>query len=1065
MQTCLGVQLIERKTIDTQKEVKSKGRQIFRNASVAVRNVPWQNVVKNKTVPVFINDFAKLLKQIVEEKQPLTSDIISRFSNESKLLWNYVNKIDPQNKKIYSVFERETNNVEEVWKTYGDSFLSSFRWISKGLLKFVINLMDVIKIAVIEMGSRVGLILNQMFDRGHQIVIETILYSFTAIMEVTISNPSATSGYAKSIGVEMFSYLSAIDKKYYLQLKPVADTTDNYDIVQWFAIAMKNLEMVTLSGMQTIMMTCIESLNSILEYITDMLSPGFDIATYETEVKELKEFAQELSEDENILQERRDALSVAIQNMDKQSNYLPKNGVVSPHLVALLLRQIYYRQTPDTCVGKRVVEQRLGSAAEEITTRLFEAHELLRIEIQLALRNTSVAAENIEGFWNWCGGKKKKPLKDDDDDNKDKKELKEETPEELESRLKLERIQREKTEREARAEANGLFDIPPNDAAYNAKELELMEELEKAQNDLNRIRGAYGRDIEELNNNNNTYTVRAVQEAREQYRSGKGKTQQISRRLKVQTDLGKQAVLQIGYGGDLQDLVNQIQWELRYIRRQRQNIEHTINTRQNRYFMYVLGLIMFGGFFYSCYYFMEQLGNACGTSWDKMGEAAQATGNYAIFQLWKDFYDENTLWYMPNMVQAVLRPPSPMLLRKIAANGLHELNTYVDAGYGPFMDFIYRYSVAIQDIAVTATNEEIKVLANFANSAIQTAASNPTAPAAIRENAVVAIKTIISASNSMFFQGQIPSTLQSIIGALRNDAAAVLGGVSAAWRHFYPSPGSYVSPTGFLKLVTDGANENMVTAVKSLFKAYINIGLGFPATLVVCLFGICRWAATYSTGAFNMVPQTGIILTGTIAALDVIVNQMFEVIKTGAADVSTAQAFRIASILGIAAWCFGFSPWGWVAGMLQRAAQFSRSRVQGPLPVLPPPATPQPTNPIPSLQPAPIQQPPSYTVTDQQYERALVAREQELQVNARQPPPIILNNNNETTSEEEEEEEEDKKKKTYVPPARLKSCIICSNQSAFICSHCDTNQYCSRACARKDWSVIQKDHVSLLKKK
>lgn len=1060
----LMFQLLERKTIDSQKIIKSRGKSLFKDVEKAILTISWKSIVDFAEPVNFISPLGKLLNKI-EKNQKLVGKDVKMLEELSSNMIDYLYQMDKKNQTTYAKMKAETNALNRVWEQYGSNSMISVKWLSKGLRLVLNALENAQREAMQNTGYIVGQILEQCFYSGETFATEAILFSFMTIFESTVSSPTPDFEYPRKVGIEMYYYLDRVTDNHlkYAKNVNIQGLSNHRGVINWFATSMKTVPEITIIGINNIMLSCIESLQFMFDYYMGLYGKEFSIASYETETQKLREIAIELMESDEVSIERKERLKKAIYEADRVSSaVVPKPGTVSPHLVAHLLRQLFFQEKIDFAVGQQVLKQRFGPAFTNIIGGAFESHELLRQEIHLAFltRDLPMDSKKIEGLWDWLFGKDKpKPNEPVVEPVvlPDQNEIEEEE-------IRLRRWERIKSRR------LGGQDLPPTEEARNKYRDRLLIIRRDLQDNLRMEQAKIRRQLQGIENDNNTTTVEVMEIQKRSYKPGQ--TRAILKAGESVRKIGDQAVEYTTMRAqELEDQIEQVDWEIAGIDNDASWDEFRLTTIEKRWMFVVLGLIGVGSILYLGHGWYSQAAQVATTTWEAMQKQAYKDNAGAVFEILKSHWETN------QGIQATTKIATVHELKDVANALLYKLVVFAPKTPEIFLQFIEPYGIMLQGIIVGTRDDNLRQMAIMANEQIIRAATK--FKPGVQRAAVNAIHKVMLVSVQQLMDGQLPSNLDTLLAGLKNIPVSMFSQIGSFWKAWKPSPSSFTSGAGLLSLVSTTASSTFVDAVKKNFIAYHHVVFGYMALVIIFAAAVARIIGISQMTAYNT--PAGVIktFTGFSLAFMAITNVMFDKISDATAANATVfwdNFMFLGPMLAIAASLMGFlSPFGMLTKAVQwgsnsfsgwRASRLQQQQQQQMTAI-----TQQQPEPTPISRPGTqaiedIVQPTS-TTSVRQRRTALVGLEDNQarmlsETIERRTYQIaaVPNNNNETTSAEEEEEE----KKPFVTPSELRSCIICSNQSAFICSHCDTHHYCSRACARKDWSVIQKKHISLLKK-
>lgn len=1058
----LSVDLIERKTVQTQNITKKKGKAIVKNVTETLIQIPWPNVAKSTTYPVSLLAFTKFLAHLTKESTKITQNDIRKFAHFASNLWDYIDQVDPNGKKIYLKLRSETDALSDLWDKYDTSSSAAVKWLGKAMVKVTKALADLQRTTMMNMGYITGSILEEWFYSGQVFATETILYSFMAMLELTISTPSFESNYMKSVGVELFHYLNGIPNEKYELVKnvPLGEFGGTHkDAVKWVAHSMKSLPMIVLIGLHNIMLRCIESLQTIMNYMTQLFDNDFKENAHDLDVGELKKIATGMIENDLVSNDKKDRLKFAIKQVDRVGKYIPKPGVVSPHLVALLLRQLYYGEEPDKCVGKDILKQRFGETAENVISGALESYELLRLEVELAFvtkdKNTP---QNVEGgFGDWCGRKK-----DEKDDPKGKEE---ETDEERDERLRKARFERKARERR-------LYELTIDQRSLEEHRKRLEDELaarriEKEREDF-RVKHA----IDDINNSNIEVNKEVNRVQLVEYKPGRN-TVALKEGGKAVRGFGEDTKLAVLKDSNvIQEEIDQIEWELRYIDTRIVENRNVLTQSEKRWTRNILMVCGIGMLIYFAWNYFSSIAEVTIASWEMLERKASASSSNSIFFLLKTQYEE----YQRSLGGVLPKEASVTALQHTAGRILHELNTYTPTTKVAFQNFIDKFGQTIQSIMLETNDVDFKQLATMANENIYNAFNAVEGDELINAQtvAIKSVQKVLTIAVEGLMKGQLPSNLSNLVSTLASVRNAAIAGVAGLWSAFKPSPSTYTSIHGLLQLSGTRASEGFVSSVGKQLTSQATTIFGVFIIFIIMVAGFARIFAIVGSSQYDTVIESGRVFTGTLIAagsvFDVIINRITEAtVANNAVYWETLQS--LVGPFALAAVVAGyFSPWGWLTSGISRAStaygnwvERKGIRQQQQTPALPAPQQQQqqtPALPAPQQQTPIVTLPSAETTTPAQRRSIHIsltekeAKQLAYQVDQRVYTPLV-----EKKDEEEEENESESDNDTSSGLRSNISCVICNERAKFICSHCNNKGYCNKVCASLDWSKQKNNHI------
>ena len=1053
----IGIELIERKSSQLEKKTKSKGKVLIKDVINTLSKVSWQNVANTSTIPVFLTPFTKIVTRILKESTKISRNDILKFAHFSTNLWDYIEKIDTNETKVYTKLKAETNALTQLWDKYDTSSSVVVKWLAKAMTKILKTLFDLQRTAMMNMGYITGSILQEWFLYGEVFATEAILYSFIAMLELTISTPSFESDYMRSVSVELFHYLDKIPNEKYDLVKTVSlgDFGGSHkEAIRWVANTMKSLSAVVLIGLHNIMLRCTETLNFIMSYITQIYESEFLENKHDLSIPELKKIATGLIQNDLVSEDRKNKLRFAIKQVERVDKYVPKPGVVSPHLVALLLRQLYYGEEPDMCVGKDILKQRFGETTENVVSGVMESYELLRLEVELAFvtkdRNVPTSVEG--GFGNWCG--KKKDNTNDEEDGDDV----EETPEERDNRLRQERYQRKASERR-------LYELTIDQRSLEEHRRRLEDEraskkIEKDREELRVIN-----DIKDINNSNlavnrEVYRVQLID-----YKPGKN-TVALKEAGDAARGFGTDALITVSQKLiTLGEEIEQIEWELLYIESRVAQNRNILTQSEKRWTRNILMVSGVGVLIYFAWQYFSNIAQVSVTSWETLANVASKYSSNSVFYLLKTQYEE----YQKNTVPAVA---SVMDLQNTANRLLHELNTYIPTDIIGFRNFIEKYGQTMQGIMLEASDANLKILATQANENIYSVMEAVGGEAIINAQklAIKSVHVVLSISIEGLMKGHLPSNLSNLVSALSSVKGTAVDMIASLWSVFKPSPSTYTSFTGLLQLSATRASGGFVESVgKQLTSQYTTV-FGVFIMYIIMVAGFARIFAIIGSDQYDTMIESGRVFTGTMIASATI----FEVIIKRIGEATTANAAvyweTLQSLVGplaLAATIAGFfSPWGWLTSGFSRASTAygnwieRRGIQQQKTPLLPAPQSQQQQTALlpASQQPNALTSAPSdrrsiqINLTEKESNKLAMSIEKR---NYDQIVPTKKESGEDSSSDDEDSSSDPDSGLTL-----LKSCIVCAEKALYICSHCKIKGYCNEICASLDWSKRQNKHIS-----
>jgi hypothetical protein len=1042
----ISIDLIERKTVQSQNIAKKKGKTIVKDVTKALSQIPWRNVARSTTFPVSLPAFTKFLAHLTKEFTKVTQNDLRKFTHFATNFWDYIDQIDPNEKKVYLKLRSETSTLSDLWDRYDTSSSVAVKWLGNAMVKVTKSLADLQRTTMMNMGYITGSILEEWFYSGQVFATETILYSFMAMLELTISTPSFESNYMRSVGVELFHYLNGIPKEKYEFVKDVSlgDFEGTHkDAISWVAHSMKSLPMVVLIGLHNIMLRCIESLQTIMNYMTQLFDTEFKENAHDLEVSELKRIATGMIQNNLVSEDKKDRLKFAIKQVDRVEKYIPKPGVVSPHLVALLLRQLYYGEEPDKCVGKDILKQRFGETAENVISGALESYELLRLEIELAFvtkdENTPQSVEG--GFGDWCGRKKETP-----DDPKGKEE---ETDEERDTRLRNARFERKAHERRLYA-----LTIDQRSLEEHRKRLEdelATRRIEK-EREIVRVTNA----IRDINNSNIEVNKEVNRVQLVEYKTGK--TVALKEAGKAVRGFGEDAKLAVLKDSkEIQEEIDQIEWELRYIDSRIVENRNVLTQSEKRWTRNILMVCGIGMLIYFAWNHFSSVAEVTVTSWEMLEKEASASSSNSIFFLLKTQYEE----FQRVVGGALPKEASAMALHHTAGRILNQLNTYTQTDKIAFKNFIDKFGQTIQSIMLETNNADFKQLAVMANENIYKAFNAAEGDEFINAQTVAlkSVQKVLTISVEGLMNGHLPSNLSNLVSTLASVKDAAIAGLSGIWSNWKPSPSTYTSIHGLLQLSATRASKGFVDSVGKQLTSQFTTIFGVFIIFIIMVAGFSRIFAIVGSSQYDTVIESGRVFTGTLIAagsvFDVIVNRITEAtVANNTVYWETLQS--LVAPFALAAVIAGyFSPWGWLTSGVSRAStaygnwverRGIQQKQQQQTPALPAPSPQQQTPALPSPETTTPAQRRSIhiSLTDKEAKQLAYKVDQRIY-----NPPV-----------EKKEEESESDDDTSSGLRSNISCVICAEQAKFICSHCNNKGYCNKLCAQLDWSKQNKDHIS-----
>lgn len=1048
----IGIELIERKSGQLEKKTQSKGKVLIKDVVNTLSNVSWQNVANTSAIPVFLTPFTKIVTRILKESTKITRNDILKFTHFSTNLWNYIEKIDPNRTKVYTKLKAETSALTQLWDKYDTSSSVVVKWLAKAMTKILKTLFDLQRTAMMNMGYITGSILQEWFLYGEVFATEAILYSFIAMLELTISTPSFKSDYMRSVGVELFHYLDKIPNEKYNIVKTVSlgDFGGSHkEAIRWVANTMKSLSAVVLIGLHNIMLRCTETLNFIMSYITQIFESEFLQNKHDLSIPELKKIATGLIQNDLVSEDRKNKLRFAIKQVERVDKYVPKPGVVSPHLVALLLRQLYYGEEPDMCVGKDILKQRFGETAENVVSGVMESYELLRLEVELAFvtKDRDVPNSVEGGFGDWCGKKKDKTNDELNNDNNIQ-----ETPEERDNRLRQERFQRKASERR-------LYELTIDQRSLEEHRTRLEDErtakkIEKDREELRVIN-----DIKDINNSNlavnrEVYRVQLVD-----YKPGKN-TVALKEAGDAARGFGTDALITVSQKLiTLGEEIEQIEWELLYIESRVAQNRNILTQSEKRWTRNILMVSGVGVLIYFAWQYFSGIAQVSITSWETLANVASKYSSNSVFYLLKTQYEE----YQKNTGLVLPAVASVMDLQNTANRLLHELNTYIPTDIIGFRNFIEKYGQTMQGIMLEASDGNLKILATQANENIYSVMEVVGGEAVINAQklAVKSVQQVLSISIEGLMKGHLPSNLSNLVSALSSVKGTAIDMLASLWSAFKPSPSTYTSFTGLLQLSATRASGGFVDSVgKQLTSQYTTV-FGVFIMYIIMVAGFARIFAIIGSDQYDTMIESGRVFTGTMIASATIFEVIIKRIGEATAANATVYWETLQSLVGplaLAAAIAGyFSPWGWLTSGFSRASTAYGNWIerrgiqqQQQTPLLPAPQPQQQSN---TLTSAPSDRR-SIQINLTEKESNKLA----MSIGNRNYDQIVPTKKE--SDEDSSSDDEDSSSDVDSGLAMLKSCIVCAEKAFYMCSHCKIKGYCNEICASLDWSKRQNKHVS-----
>ncbi len=1064
-------------------EVASKGRQLLNESVDAIKMITSEMIQNSMEIP--FADFRETTKALMEPN--VGKDVVAQYVAGATGFWTYVFGIAKENRKILSQMRGEMLSAEKLYGEHNAAATMALQWIAKATERLVDALMISIEYATMKVACIIGGQLNTAYEMGDQVATETVLMAYTALLEVVISDPKENS-FAVDVGIELSRSLKSVEM---LDERQRAWLCNYMEAVP--SVAVRAVLRGFNFASQLVM-------GVIFERFTSLMRNVFATADDMMDLKTIIGYATELSSNNAIPAANQVRLQTAIDHMKVQqtrmASKLDGKGVVSPWLVARVLRQFYYDQVPDQNAMKESIEQRFGSHAESIITGAMEARELLAIEIECALYeaggddNTTQRKqmqESIEGgadWWNSLFGKKK---------DEKKATLTPEQEEEVRRKHGDARVR----EMRAREDPDGVFDVPRNVMAIAKKRAELLEALATANAELEQQKAKYGQQVELMEALNVRSLVGATRAAQDAIDSGRERGTQSNYKLAHRKDQNAMLVSVIGNKIEIaQDAVDQIEYELKVLAKMHTSIGSQVISDSHWFTKFYFILIGIGMFFYLYYVFQDQIHAMTSGSWTIMYNRAEKYGvTPAVTFLEKTYratVEPATIW-IPQRVRDYFDSPSGATMNTLAGDVLNTLNRYRDTGQEAFDVLIDKYGGLVESLGITAKLPELRAASTAVSDMIRTA-SQDGATAIQRRDAVHGIAGLVKWTNMILSGSHAPQDFVDFATSFAAKTGTLVASIfSAIASKVSADPSQYVSIKGAFDMVASTASAEMLDAVKKQLMANSVIIMSYPYLIYFMVLGYAETTAMFTSRAYptaELIKHGGLISVGTIAAIKPLVDGMFEHIGLAVEANMETQAlawFKVGTLLCIAAGCFGFGPALWFA---QKFKGYWNGRRKTPapqeLPSPPPEKLPASgggatrVTPLNSSNLAPLQL--EYhrvqDVTARQIELALQQKQLDEEYERLEETKKNLERKNKqlelprTTPRVDTPESDDETaivvtvkksgggKKIDRTESHLMLCSQCNAPAAWNCNHCGgARKYCSDACFKKQWDNSKGTHL------